>query len=62
MAERTLAPSDSPLGLGQSKASKDNLLTFIGELLGGHLGVIKQFRRVFSWVVILWGCGYTHGQ
>ncbi len=53
MAESTLAPSDSTLGLGQSKSTKDNLLAFINKLLGCHLGVIQQFRRVLAGVILL---------
>jgi len=62
MAESTLAPSDSTLNLGPSKASKDNFLTFIEELLGGHLGVIQELLRMFVWVVLLWSGGAIHGQ
>lgn len=53
MAESTLAPSDSSLDLGLSETSKDNLLTFINKLLGCHLGVIQQFRRVLAGVILL---------
>ena len=62
MAESTLAPSDSTLNLGQSKASENNLFTFIGELPGCHLGVIQQLRRVFEWVVFFWSCDPIYWQ
>jgi hypothetical protein len=62
MADRTLAPTDSPLDLGSPDAPKDNLLAFVDELLGYHLRVIQQLWWMFSRVVLLWSRDSIHGQ